>query len=83
MHKTTREKAKAAAIPFLIGAVIFVVQMIYLRYPNSFPVINQQIFEQLIQINITIFGFTLVGMLYITLESLMTRRRSMPETGLD
>lgn len=57
-------KVRDIAIPLLIMVILLIVQVIYNNHPNYFPKINKEIFEQLIQLNSTILGFTLVGMLY-------------------
>jgi ABC-type multidrug transport system fused ATPase/permease subunit len=59
-----RKKAKDLVIPVLIMVILLVAQVIHNNHPGYFPRINEVIFEQLIQLNSTILGFTLVGMLY-------------------
>jgi sensor domain CHASE-containing protein len=75
-----RKIAADLAIPILIGAILTIMQVIYSNHPNYFPRLNQQVFEQLIQVNSTILGFTLAGMLYY-LGKFDDKKRSMLDIG--
>jgi hypothetical protein len=61
---SVRGKGRDIGIPLFIGILLFIIQIIHTRFPTAFPIIEEQVFEQLIQVNATILGFTLVGMLY-------------------
>jgi hypothetical protein len=64
LQKSAREKIRDIIIPVLIAIVLFSSSELHNRFPNQFPTIHRIVFEQLIQVNSTILGFTLVGMLY-------------------
>jgi hypothetical protein len=64
MQIKTREIARAVVVPILSGIVLYALSEPVSRYPGYLPTITKEVFEQLIQVNSTILGFTIVGILY-------------------